>query len=74
MSIFNHEDMTDREADMYQRYELLKSTIEEYLKYGSCDGKIERRQLRKDLADLIGAEYDDRNQSIKRNQNDIQRL
>lgn len=66
MSIFNHDDMSDREADMYQRYELLKSTLEEYLKYGSCDGKLERRPLRKELADLIGKEYDDRNQSIKK--------
>ncbi len=65
MSIFNHDDMTDREADLYQRYELLKSTIEEYLKYGSCDGRVERGPLRKELANLIGKEYDERNHSIK---------
>lgn len=67
MSIFNHDDMTDREADMYQRYELLKSTLKEYLTYGSCDGRLERRPLRKELSELIGHEYDERNQSIKSN-------
>jgi len=37
----------------------LKELVRQYLKLGSCDGRIERRQLRKELADAIGQEYDE---------------
>jgi hypothetical protein len=56
-----------RQSEIYCEYNHLKLKLIEYLKYGSCDGRLERRPLRKELAELIGEEYDERNQSIKGN-------
>lgn len=35
----------------------LKITVEKYLSFGSCDGRVERGELREKLAKLINKEY-----------------
>lgn len=60
-------DMSVLEVELSAELDNLKNTLREYLKQGSCDGRLERRPLRKQLAELIGEEYDERNQSIKGN-------
>jgi len=54
--------MSERE---YTELDMLKEKLWEYLHFGSCDGRVERKSLRKQLAVLIGAEYDDREDKIK---------
>jgi hypothetical protein len=46
--------------------EKLISKLKEYLSLGSCDGRIERQPLRKELCELLGEEYDEKNHSIKK--------
>lgn len=61
-------DMSDSEREIYAcllRSAALKDKVSEYLRLGSCDGRIERKQLRKELASLIGAEYDEKESRIK---------
>ena len=58
-------DITERESDAYYELDMLKQKIREYLRLGSCDGRIERKALRKELAALIGAEYDEKESRIK---------
>lgn len=53
------------ENDSYYDLETLKKKLKEYLLLGSCDGKMERKQLRRELATLIGASYDDKKDAIK---------
>jgi len=43
----------------------LVNKLREYLRLGSCDGRVERKELRKELASLIGAEYDEKESRIK---------
>jgi hypothetical protein len=45
--------------------EQLKEKLREYLKLGSCDGRVERRKLREELCKLLGSEYDSKTHSIK---------
>lgn len=49
----------------YYELETLKQKLRAYLRLGSCDGRVERKPLRKELAKLIGAEYDERKDAIK---------
>lgn len=42
----------------------LIAKLKEYLSLGSCDGRIERQPLRKELCELLGVEYDEKNHSI----------
>jgi hypothetical protein len=58
-------DMSEREYETCQELDALKQKLREYLRLGSCDGRIERRPLRKELAALIGAEYDEKESKIK---------
>jgi hypothetical protein len=44
---------------------VLKNLVKEYLKLGSCDGRIDRRDLRRNLATHIGEKWDEAGQRIK---------
>lgn len=50
-------------------YETLKAKLIEYLLLGSCDGRIERQELRKELANLIDAPYNDSTHSLEKGKN-----
>ena len=43
----------------------VKHKLREYLRFGSCDGRVERKALRKELAALMGVEYDEKESRIK---------
>ena len=47
------------------RLKVLTDAVERYLRLGSCDGRVERKALRKELATLIGVEYDEKESRIK---------
>lgn len=47
--------------EAWGQYQELQELVKKYLEYGSCDGRIERKELRKQLADLIGEAYDEKN-------------
>jgi hypothetical protein len=51
---------------MQSELEILKQKLIEYLSQGSCDGRVIRQDLRKQLCELIGKEYDERNHSLKK--------
>lgn len=57
--------MSERECDLYLRLYNLNEKLREYLRLGSCDGRVERKALRKELAKLIGAVYDEKESKIK---------
>lgn len=46
--------------------EQLRAKLKEYLSLGSCDGRIERQPLRKELCELLGLAYDEKTHSIKK--------
>jgi hypothetical protein len=50
--------MTDEEFQ-------LRETLKKYLSYGSCDGRVERQPLRKELCKLLAVEYDEREHKLK---------
>jgi hypothetical protein len=58
-------ELTERESDAYYELDRLKQKLREYLRLGSCDGRVERKALRKELASLIRAEYDEKESRIK---------
>jgi len=65
MSFLDHSDMSERESEDYARYEELKQKLREYLRRPSNDGRSDRAALRKELASLVGAEYNDKEARIK---------
>ena len=58
-------EVTESDNETYQELNRLKEKLREYLRRGSCDGVMERKQLRNELAALIGAEYDNTKHAIK---------
>ena len=46
--------------------DLIIEKLKEYLALGSCDGKIERREKRKELAEMIGCKWNDEEQRIEK--------
>jgi hypothetical protein len=65
MSLIGSEEMSESEYETYARLDALKDKVREYLRFGSCDGRVERKTLRKELAALIGVEYDEKESRIK---------
>jgi hypothetical protein len=65
MSILNHDDLSVREHEAYAELDAIKQTLREYLRLGSCDGRVERKELRKQLAMLLGDEYDENEARLK---------
>lgn len=60
-------DMSDKSLPIQVQHweDGLVNKLREYLRFGSCDGRVERKALRKELASLIGAEYDEKESRIK---------
>lgn len=67
MSIILSGDMSESEYATFQELENLRALVREYLSYGSCDGKVERKDLRKQLAIMVNCDYDDREAKITKN-------
>jgi len=68
MSLIGSGDMSASECEIHAclvRSAALKDKVREYLRLGSCDGRIERKALRRELAALIGVEYDEKESRIK---------
>lgn len=59
-------ELSESEVQALEQLDKLKDKVREYLSYGSCDGRADRVQLRKDLAALVGCEYDVRAAAIKK--------
>lgn len=44
---------------------MLKNALREYLSRSSCDGRMDRVDMRKNLSSLIGCTYDESQHKIK---------
>ncbi len=61
---FNFEKPTENQV-LRNRLGVLTDAVKRYLSLGSCDGRVERKALRKELAKLVGSEYDEKESRIK---------
>lgn len=51
--------------EAWGQYFDLKVLVKKYLEHGSCDGRVERKELRKQLAEAIGEPYDEKNHRLQ---------
>jgi hypothetical protein len=61
MSIILSGDISESEYITYQKLDNLRKLLREYLSMASCDGKTERKELRKQLANMLNEKYDEKN-------------